>query len=90
MPCFILTLGLMIPRLLAVVLLIAGWFAPVFTTILWPILGIVFMPTTLIWYGFVHHYLGGDWGIVAIGGLVIAILIDIGPAAGQRKTRVAK
>jgi hypothetical protein len=90
MPCVILTLGLFIPRLLAVLLFFTGWFSLVFGSILWPILGIIFMPTTLIWFGFVHHYLGGNWGLVAIGGLVIAVLIDVGPAAGQRKTKVAE
>ena len=55
MPCVILTLGLFIPRLLAVLLFFTGWFSLVFGSVLWPILGIIFMPTTLIWFGFVHH-----------------------------------
>lgn len=30
-------------------------------TLLWPILGFYFLPTTLLWYSAVQHWLGGQW-----------------------------
>lgn len=90
MPCLIITLSLLVPRVLAVVLYLTGWFEGIFSTVFWPILGFIFMPTTLIAYGFVYRYMGGEWGPLSIGLIVIAVLIDIGPAAGQRKVKVAK
>jgi hypothetical protein len=90
MPCLILTVGLIVPRVLAVVLYLTGWFEGIFNSVLWPILGFLFMPTTLIAYGFIFRYMGGNFGPLEIGLLVIAVLIDIGPAAGHRKIKVAK
>jgi hypothetical protein len=90
MPCLILTVGLIVPRVLSLALYLTGWYEGVFDSIFWPIVGFIFMPTTLIAYGFVFRYMGGDWGPLEIGLLIIGILIDIGPAAGHRKVKIAK
>lgn len=90
MPRIMLTAGMLIPRILALLLLVGGWFGGLFSSMVWPILGVIFLPTTLMWYGIVYHWFNGQWGVVAVGGLVVAALIDIGPAAAQRRTRLAK
>jgi hypothetical protein len=79
----------MAPRLLIVVLwLTTNFFGGLFTTPLWPILGFVFLPTTLIWYAGVQHWFGGEWnGVVQIVGVILALMIDVSPSRGRRRRR---
>lgn len=55
-----------------------------FATLLWPVLGFFFAPTTLLWYSAVQHWFGGEWSLWPVVGIVIAILIDLSPASGRR------
>ncbi len=90
MPCLIIAVGLMVPRLLTVLLYFTGWFEGAFDNWVWPVLGFIFLPSTLVWYGFVHRYFDGDWGVVAFLGLIVALLIDLGPVARARQAKVAR
>lgn len=87
MPCLVAIIALIAPRLLIVVLwLMTSFFGGLFTTPLWPILGFVFLPTTLIWYAGVQHWFGGEWnGAVQIVGVVLALMIDVSPSRGRRR-----
>ena len=88
MPCLLVIITLMAPRLAIVLLwLLTGWFHGVFAGILWPLLGFFFLPTTLLWYSAVHHWFGGHWSLIPLAGLVVAILIDLSPARGRRPPR---
>ena len=90
MPCLLVLIALVAPRLVIVLLwLFTTWFVGLFATILWPILGLVFLPTTLLWYTAVQHWFGGQWSLWPIVGLVIALMIDVSPASGRR-TRVVR
>lgn len=90
MPCLFAILGLAAPRVaVAVLWLFTSWFRGIFETALWPILGFIFLPTTLLWYSAVHHWFDGRWTFWPIVGLVIALMIDISPASRRRK-RVAR
>jgi hypothetical protein len=85
MPCLLAVLALMAPRVVILVLwFFTTWFQGIFDTLLWPILGFIFLPTTLIWYSAVQNWYGGEWGTVQIVGLVIALLVDVSPASGKR------
>jgi hypothetical protein len=87
MPCLLAVLALLAPRVvLALVWFFSTWFQGLFPTLLWPVLGFVFLPTTLLWYSAVQHWYGGQWTTGPIIGLVIALLIDVSPAsrAGRR------
>jgi hypothetical protein len=86
-PCLAILVALAAPRFLIVVLyFVSDFFTGVFPTPLWPILGFVFLPTTLLWYVSVQHWYGGQWnGAVQIAGIVIALLIDLSPASGKRE-----
>lgn len=88
MPCLLLLLALLTPRLLIVVIwLMSDWFSGVFASILWPLLGFVFLPTTLLWYTAVVHWYGGVWESWRIVVLILAVVIDVSPAgARQRRT----
>jgi hypothetical protein len=85
MPCLAALLALAAPRLVIVILwLFTTWFQGMFATLLWPILGFLFLPTTLLWYSAVQHWFGGQWSLWPVVGIVVAIMIDMSPASGRR------
>ena len=87
MPCLLALLALFIPRVVIVVVYIfTDWFEAAFNTALWPILGFIFAPTTLLWYSVVVNVYDGVWSVIPIAGLVIALLIDFSPAYRKRKS----
>lgn len=89
MPCILAFLALLTPRLVIVLLwLFTNWFRGVFDNVLWPVLGFLFAPTTMLWYSAVQHWFGGQWTLWAVLGLIVALVIDISPAGGRRR-RVA-
>ena len=88
MPCLVVLLALAAPRLVIVVLwFFTGWFRGLFDTLLWPALGFIFLPTSLLWYSAVQHWYAGQWTLWPIVGLVIALMIDVSPAGGRRRGR---
>jgi hypothetical protein len=56
-----------------------------FDGLLWPIVGFIFLPTTLLWYSAVLRWFDGEWTLWPIVGLVIALMIDVSPAGGRRR-----
>src|SRR5258708_25330791 len=85
MPCIMTLLALAAPRLVVALLwFFTHWFRGVFDNLLWPIVGFVFLPTTLLWYSAVHNWFGGHWTFWPVAGLVIALMIDLGPVSGRR------
>jgi hypothetical protein len=85
-PCFVALLALFTPRLLILVLwFFTTWFRGMFDTLLWPILGMLFLPTTLLWFSVVQRSFGGQWTLWPIAGLIVALLIDVSPASGRRR-----
>ncbi|HEY0970365.1 MAG TPA: hypothetical protein VGE02_05250 [Gemmatimonadales bacterium] len=86
MPCFAVILALLVPRFtIAVLWIFTNWFRGVFDGLIWPILGFLFAPLTLLWYSVVQQWYGGVWGTWQIVGLVVAVLLDLSPGAGKRK-----
>jgi hypothetical protein len=88
MGCLFVLLALAIPRVLIVLLwLLSHWFSGMFRTALLPVMGFVFLPTTLLWYSAVQNWWGGVWTFWPAVGLVIAILIDMSPGGSRRLRR---
>lgn len=88
MPCLFAVLALMTPRIVIILLwILTSWFRGVFATPLWPILGFIFLPTTMLWYTAVQHWFGGTWTLWPVVGLVVALMIDVSPASGRRRAR---
>ena len=88
MPCLLVILALATPRLVIGVLwFFTGWFKGLFDTALWPILGFVFLPTSLLWFTAVQRWFGGEWTLWPIVGMVIALMIDVSPAGGKRRKK---
>jgi hypothetical protein len=86
MPCILALLALATPRLVIVLLwLFTNWFQGLFATLLVPIAGFIFLPTTLLWYSAVQHWFGGEWTLWPVIGLVAALAIDVSPASGRRR-----
>ena len=86
MPCLIALLALATPRLVIVLLwFFTGWFRGLFDTLLWPVLGFLFLPTTFLWYTAVQRWFGGEWTLWPVVGMVIALMIDLSPAGGKKR-----
>jgi hypothetical protein len=91
MPCLVGLIALLMPRIFILYLwFLTTWFRGIFDTLLWPILGFLFLPTTLLWYTAVHHWFAGEWSLWPIVGLVIALMIDISPGGSRRRSRKEK
>jgi hypothetical protein len=85
MPCLLALFALITPRIVIVLLwFFTAWFAGVFDNSLVPLIGFIFLPTTLLWYSAVVNWFGGQWTLWPIVGLIIAILVDVSPAGGRR------
>jgi len=88
MPCLLVVLALAVPRVLIVGLwLFTYWFDGLFDTLLWPVLGFFFLPTTLFWYTAVQHWYGGEWSVAPVIGIVLALMIDLSPAGGAKEAQ---
>ena len=88
MPCFFVLGALIIPRFSIVYLwFMTNWFVGAFDSLLWPILGFFFAPTTLLWYSVVVQIYDGAWGTFQIVILILAILTDISPSTSKKRRR---
>jgi hypothetical protein len=86
MPCLFVLVALAMPRgVVAALWLFTGWFQGVFESVMWPLLGFVFLPSTLLWYTAVQHWFGGEWGFWPVVGLVAALMIDVSPARRSKR-----
>jgi hypothetical protein len=86
MPLLIGLLALFMPRVVvAILFFFTQWFTGIFDSLLWLVLGFIFLPTTLLWYSAVHHWFNGEWTVWSVAGLVIAVLIDLSPTGARRR-----
>jgi len=86
MPVLFALIAILIPRgVIAFLWLFSSWFDGVFNQILWPILGFLIAPVTLLWYSVVVNVFDGRWSTLQIAVLVIAVLIDLSPSTRKRK-----
>lgn len=83
MPILVAILGLLFPRLIIVGLwLLTDWFSRAFDSVIWPLLGFIFMPYTLLWYSAVQNWYNGTWGILQVIVLIVAIVADLSSSRG--------
>jgi len=84
MSCLLVLIALTAPRVLILLLwLFTRWFNGMFGSALVPVLGFLFLPTTLFWYSAVQNWFGGNWAFPQILGLIVAVLIDASPATAK-------
>ena len=85
MPCLLTLIALAAPRLVIVLIWLSShWFTGLFPTIVVPLLGFIFLPTTLLWYTAVQHWYAGQWTFWPIIGLMFSLMIDVSPASHRR------
>ena len=86
MPLLLLFLGFFFPRLVVALLyLFTDWWSSAFDSAFWPIIGFLFMPLTVLWYGISETYFSESIQTI---GLVIAVLMDFGIIGrGAKKKR---
>jgi hypothetical protein len=88
MPCLIPILAVFFPRFVMIMIAIfTNWFGAAFNSILWPILGFLFMPYTTLAYMAAmlknHHSVDGGWLVL----LIVAVFIDLGGQGGSMRRR---
>lgn len=88
MPCLIVLLALLIPRVLMVfIYFLTNWFSLAYQTWIWPLLGFLFMPyTTLAYMAAMLNNNGsvsGLWLVLAI----LAVVVDLGHVGLGRRHR---
>ena len=77
MGCIMMIVALMVPRVVMFFIwLLTDWFGRSFHTLIWPILGFLFMPyTTLAYMGAMlnNHSISGGWLVL----LIVAVVVDL-------------
>ncbi len=91
MPCLVGILALFFPRLaILLVWLFSSYLQTAYQTVLWPVLGFLFMPLTTLAYAFAWHSGGGSVHGLGLVVLIIAVLMDLGIIGGSASSRKAK
>ncbi len=91
MPCFIALFAYFFPRvILVLVWLFSGYLGRAYHTVIWPLLGFIFMPLTTLAYAFAINTNSSVSGVYAFL-VIIAALLDlgthgIGPAVRRRRS----
>jgi hypothetical protein len=84
MPCLVISIAVFFPRVVLIIIaILTKWISASFDTMLWPIVGFLFMPYTTLAYMAAmlnnNHAVSGGW----LALVIIAALVDLG---GQGKS----
>jgi hypothetical protein len=83
MPCLLGCLALLMPRFVIVlVVLFSDYIGSACQTVLWPLLGFLFMPMTTLAYAWAFNSSGGAIQGFGVAVIVLAVLIDLGLLGG--------
>ncbi|HLX63435.1 MAG TPA: hypothetical protein VKX17_19345 [Planctomycetota bacterium] len=85
MCCLVLLLAFFGPRTALVYLWLVGYLDGVFATVLWPLIGFLFLPFTTLVYAFAMH--NGGLTNFAVVMLIVAALLDFGVLGGAERHR---
>jgi hypothetical protein len=88
MACMIVLVAMLAPRVtLFFIFLFTNWFGQAYETVLWPLLGFLFMPyTTLVYMAAMlnnDHQLSGGWIVL----MVVAVIADLTTHGGSASSR---
>ncbi|MFA6135555.1 MAG: hypothetical protein WC869_16200 [Phycisphaerae bacterium] len=91
--CLVAALFMFGPRVvLFLIWILTNWFSAAYLTVLWPLLGFIFMPYTTMAYMAAmlnnHGTVSGGWLVL----VVLAVLVDLGVWGGgsQSRTRLVR
>ncbi|MFO7301882.1 MAG: hypothetical protein DIU54_005620 [Acidobacteriota bacterium] len=87
MPCLVAIVALVFPRLVLVLIwLFSNYLGRAYETVIWPLLGFVFLPLTTLAYAWaINTNSSVDGWYLAV--VVLAVLVDIGVIGGGRASR---
>ena len=86
MPCLLVIGGLTVPRVVIVFLwLFSSYLERAFDSVLWPVLGFFFLPTTTLAWAWAENTRGEIAGVHAVI-VVLAVLLDLGIIGGGRSS----
>ncbi len=88
MPCLLALISYFFPRFVMVLIaLFTHWFSAAFETVLWPLLGFLFMPYTTLAYMAAmlnnNHAVSGGW----LALVIVAALVDVGGQGGSARRK---
>lgn len=85
MPCCLGCLSLAFPRLTLFLMWLLGYAGAAFDTVLWPVLGFLFMPYTTCAYAIAINEVGDvrGWGLACV---VLGVILDFGCHGGSAST----
>ncbi len=88
MPCLIGCLALFMPRLaLFLVWLFSDYLGRAYQTLIWPLLGFIFMPLTTLAYAWAWHHGNGSVSGIGLVVVVVAVLVDLGLLGTSESSR---
>ena len=86
MPILLILFGLITPRVVLIILGCAGVFNGVWATLLWPLLGLIFLPYTTLAYGLSYVFGSGVQGVWLVI-VILAVAADLGAIGGSSRKR---
>lgn len=87
MPCLVGCLALVFPRLaIVLVVIFSDYIGQAYQTVLWPLLGFIFMPLTTLAYAWAINANGSLSGIYLLV-FILAVLADLGIVGGNASNR---
>lgn len=87
MPCLLVLIALFLPRVvIAILALFSNYMNAAYDTLIWPLLGFLFLPYTTLAYAIAMNAGGGVDGIWLVL-VVIAVLADLGALGGGSRVR---
>jgi hypothetical protein len=85
--CFLVLLGLAIPRIALFFMWIFGYLGRAYSSALWPLLGFFFLPYTTACYAIAQNHLGGLNSGLGLALFVVGLLVDFGVLGGGARHR---
>lgn len=86
MPCLVAAIAFLFPRFAMILLIIfSDYMGRAYDTILWPVLGFIFLPYTTLAYAFAQNQHGSVEGLY-LALVVVAVLFDLGVIGGSGGT----
>ena len=87
MPCLVGILALIFPRLaIILVVIFSDYIGNAYQTLIWPLLGFIFMPLTTLAYAWSINSSGSVSGMHLVV-VIVAVLIDLGIIGGNASNR---
>lgn len=84
MGCLLAFLALFMPRVvLVLIFLFSNYLGQAYQTLLWPLLGFLFMPLTTLAYAWAWHFGGGNVSGLGLFIVILAVLVDLGLLGGS-------